>query len=208
MSKKPEMSKRPPVNPRVLGRVLKMLFRYYPVLVPVAIACILVSAVTAALPAIFMQQVIAAIEEAQLSGLSWSAAAGEIVPKVILLGVFYVISWVAIILQTQLMAVITQGFLYKLRRTMFDKMQDLSIRYFDTHKHGDIMSHYTNDIDALRDAVLQPLDDAGASCRRGGNGAGLQKDRRRLCQILYASAAYRRPCRGLCAGNDERPEGH
>ena len=157
MSKKPEMSKRPPVNPRVLGRVLKMLFRYYPVLVPVAIACILISAVTAALPAIFMQQVIAAIEAAQLSGLSWSAAAGEIVPKVILLGVFYVISWVAIILQTQLMAVITQGFLYKLRRTMFDKMQDLPIRYFDTHKHGDIMSHYTNDIDALRELVSQAM---------------------------------------------------
>ena len=75
----------------------------------------------------------------------------------ITLGIFYAISWVAIIAQTQLMAVITQGFLCKLRRTMFDKMQNLPIRYFDTHKHGDIMSHYTNDIDALRELVSQAL---------------------------------------------------
>ena len=142
---------------KVLGRVLSMLFKFYPVLVPIVIVCILVSAVTAALPAIFMQQVIAEIEVAQQSGSSWQLAAGNIVPKVVLLGVFYVISLCAIILQTQLMAVITQGFLCKLRRTLFDKMQNLPIRYFDTNKHGDIMSHYTNDIDALRELVSQAM---------------------------------------------------
>ncbi len=134
-----------------------MLFRFYPVLVPIVIVCILVSAVTAALPAVFMQQVIAEIEAAQASGITWQSAAEGIVPKVLLLGVFYVISLSAIILQTQLMAVITQGFLCKLRRTLFDKMQNLPIRYFDTNKHGDIMSRYTNDIDALRELVSQAM---------------------------------------------------
>ncbi len=157
MSKKQAMPPRPKASPKVLGRVLKMLFGYYPVLAPITVVCILISAVTAALPAVFMQQVIAAIEKAQLSGTPWSEAAGEIVSKVLLLATFYVISLVAIILQTQLMAIITQGFLCKLRRTMFDKMQGLPIRYFDTHKHGDIMSHYTNDIDALRELVSQAM---------------------------------------------------
>ena len=51
------------------------------------------------------------------------------------------------------MAKITQGFLDKLRREMFNGMQNLPIKYFDTHKHGDIMSYYTNDIDTLRELV-------------------------------------------------------
>ena len=157
MSKQANMPKRPKASPKVLGRVLKMLFRFYPVLVPITIVCILISAVTAALPAIFLQQVIASIEEAQLASLTWELAAEVIVPKVLLLAVFYSVSLVAIILQMQLMAVITQGFLCKLRREMFDKMQSLPIRYFDTHKHGDIMSHYTNDIDALRELVSQAM---------------------------------------------------
>ena len=154
---KPQIPKRPKPSAKVLGRVLKMLFSYYPVLVPITIVCILIASVTAALPPVFMQKVIESITTFQQSGTPWAEAAREIVPQVILLAVFYVISLLAIILQTQLMAVITQGFLCKLRRTMFDKMQNLPIRYFDTHKHGDIMSHYTNDIDALRELVSQAL---------------------------------------------------
>ena len=154
---KPQMQKRPKPSMRVLGRTMKMLFSYYPVLMPLTILCILISAVTALLPPVFMQQVIAEIEAAVKGAYGWDKASAIIIPKVILLGIFYVISWFAIVVQTQLMAVITQGFLCKLRRTMFDKMQDLPIRYFDTHKHGDIMSHYTNDIDALRELVSQAL---------------------------------------------------
>ena len=157
MSKKAVMPPRPKASPRVLLRVLKMLFRYYPVLLPITVFCILLSAVTAALPAIFMQQVIAAIEQAQLDSTPWTQAVSVILPKVVKLACFYAASFLAIILQTQLIAVITQGFLCKLRRTMFDRMQDLPIRYFDTHRHGDIMSHYTNDIDALRELVSQAL---------------------------------------------------
>ena len=58
---------------------------------------------------------------------------------------------------TQLMAYMTQGFLHKLRCEMFGGMQKLPIRYFDSHQHGDIMSHYTNDIDTLRQLVSQAL---------------------------------------------------
>ncbi len=140
----------------ILKRVLKMLFEFYPVLVPVAIVCILISAAASALPPIFMQQVIAAIEEWQVSG-DWAGASQVIVPKVLLLAGMYCFSIVAVVLHTQLMAIITQGFLSKMRCRMFDGMQNLPIKYFDTHKHGDIMSHYTNDIDTLRQLISQSL---------------------------------------------------
>ena len=140
----------------MLKRVLKMLFEFYPVLAPVAIVCILISAAASALPPIFMQQVIAAIETWQKSG-DWAGASQVIVPKVLTLGCMYCFSIVAVILQTQLMAIITQGFLSKMRCRMFDGMQNLPIKYFDTHKHGDIMSHYTNDIDTLRQLISQSL---------------------------------------------------
>ena len=67
------------------------------------------------------------------------------------------LSIIAVTVETQLSAVVTQGFLGKMRKTMFDRMQNLPIRYFDTHKHGDIMSYYTNDIDTLRQLIGQSL---------------------------------------------------
>ena len=154
---KSQMPKRPKPSMRVLGRTMKMLFSYYPVLMPVIVVCILIAAVTAALPPVFMQQIIAEIETAVENKTTWEEAAKVILPKITLLGAFYAVAWVLIALQTQLMAIVTQGFLCKMRRTLFDKMQSLPIRYFDTHKHGDIMSRYTNDIDALRELVSQAL---------------------------------------------------
>ena len=103
-----------------------------------------------------MQQVIAAIETWQQSG-DWAGESQEIVPKVVLLGGLYCFSIIAVVLQTQLMAIITQGFLSKMRCRMFDGMQNLPIKYFDTHKHGDIMSRYTNDIDTMRQMISQSL---------------------------------------------------
>ena len=139
-----------------LGRVLKLLFKYYPVLMPITIVCILFSATVSSIPAIFVQKVVAVIEQFVESG-NWEAASKEIIPMILLLVSLYVISIVLITVQTQLMAYITQGFLCKLRRAMFDGMQDLPISYFDQNSHGDIMSRYTNDIDTLRQLVSQSL---------------------------------------------------
>ena len=144
------------MNFGALKRVIKMLYGYYPKLLPIAIGCIIFAAITAALPAIFQQQVIAAIEDWYVSR-DWGSAKEIIIPKVIILAVFYALSLAAGILQTQLMAIITQGFLGKMRKTMFNGMQTLPIKYFDTNKHGDIMSYYTNDIDALRQLVSQSI---------------------------------------------------
>ena len=143
---------------RMLGRVVKLLFHYYPVLVPIAMCCILFSSVVSSIPSIFVQRVLAVVTHHLDAGsLDWAAAKAEIVPLVGVLITLYVVSIVVMTLQGQLMAYITQGFLSKLRCRMFDGMQDLPIKYFDTNKHGDIMSHYTNDIDTLRQLVSQSL---------------------------------------------------
>lgn len=156
MGSKGSRGKRPPMNMDVLKRLIKMLFGFYPVLVPITIGCIVIAAITASLPAIFQQQVLADIGDWYLTG-DWSAASKVILPKVAILLCIYIVAWIAIFAYTQLMAYITQGFLDKMRREMFDKMQNLPIRYFDTNKHGDIMSRYTNDIDTLRQLVSQAL---------------------------------------------------
>jgi ATP-binding cassette subfamily B protein len=58
---------------------------------------------------------------------------------------------------SRLAVVVSQGILKKIRDEMFEHMQSLPIRYFDTHTHGDIMSYYTNDADALRQMMSQAL---------------------------------------------------
>jgi ATP-binding cassette subfamily B protein len=135
-------------------RILKTLIGYYPALVPLTAFCILFSSLVAAVPDILLRRIIAVIETWQPSR-DWAAASKEILPQIVFLAVLYVISLAAVVLYTQLMAFITQGYLYKLRGSMFDGMQNLPIRYFDTHKHGDVMSYYTNDIDTLRQLVSQ-----------------------------------------------------
>ena len=147
---------RPKAKKGSLKRIIKLLIRSYPILIPIAAVCIIISSVTASLPAIFQQQVLSDIGEWVSTG-DWVSASKIILPKITILASLYFFSLCANICYTQLMAFITQGFLNKMRRAMFEKMQNLPIRYFDTNRHGDIMSHYTNDIDALRQLVSQAL---------------------------------------------------
>ena len=139
-----------------LGRVIRKLFSYYPRLAPLTVFCILFSAVVSAIPSVFVQRVLAVVENLYLTR-DWAAARPEIVRYLVILAALYLLSLIAVTVYTQIMAYMTQGFLDKLRREMFDGMQGLPLRYFDTHAHGDIMSHYTNDIDTLRQLVSQAL---------------------------------------------------
>lgn len=139
-----------------LGRLIKTLFEFYPVKMPIVLFCIIFSAVVSSIPAIFMQNVIAIVETSWKSG-DWDAVSGKVFYYVGMLLVFYILSILSAITYTQMMAGITQGFLKKLRVKMFNGMQDLPVRYFDTHNHGDIMSYYTNDIDTLRQMVSQSI---------------------------------------------------
>lgn len=137
-------------------RILKLLFKYYPGLIVVTIISILASAAAAAIPDVLIQKVIKLINIYDKTQ-NWVDAKNEILPLMIFLIIVYVIAISLNVLYTQLMADITQGFLSKLRIQMFNGMQNLPIKYFDTNKHGDIMSYYTNDIDAVRQLVSQSL---------------------------------------------------
>ena len=140
----------------VLRRLIRTLFEFYPVLLPVTLVCILINAIVSAVPSIFMQNIIAIVDETYRSG-DWASVSGRIFTFVGILVAMYVISLLAGFTYTQLMAVITQGSLKKMREKMFNHMQDLPIRYFDTNGRGDIMSYYTNDVDTLRQMISQSL---------------------------------------------------
>ena len=140
----------------VVRRLLRTIREFYPVMLPLTLVCIVVNAVVSSLPSIFMQNIIAVIEQSWQSG-DWSAAKGPILRFVAILASLYGVSLIAGLAFNQLMAIITQGTLKKLRCRMFDKMQGLPIKYFDANSHGDIMSHYTNDIDTLRQMISQSL---------------------------------------------------
>ncbi len=159
MSNNPAPSKKPRLDKakrKSIARVVKMLWQAYPVLVPLTACCILFSSLVSAAPSLFTQQIISAIEKWYVSG-DWTSAKAEIFPLIAVLIVLYVLSLISMFAYNQLMAYITQGFLNKMRKTMFNKMQNLPIKYFDTNRFGDIMSHYTNDIDTLRQLVSQAI---------------------------------------------------
>ena len=144
-------------EPRKKGlarRLLKTIYSFYPVLMPVIIVCILFNAIVSSVPSLFMQRVISVVEENWQTG-RWEDVSGQILHYVIILAVFYALSLLAAFLFNQLMAILTQGTLKKLRIKMFGGMQRLPVKYFDSNTHGDIMSHYTNDIDALRQMISQ-----------------------------------------------------
>ena len=156
MADKKFAGKRPKAKRGTFKRLIGTLIRFYPVLVPLTAVLIVFSAVVSSIPTLFMQKIIEVIEKWYTSG-DWASARVEIVPMVLQLGGFYLISILSVVAYTQMMAYITQGFLCKLRRAMFDGMQSLPVKFFDTHKHGDVMSYYTNDIDTLRQLVSQSL---------------------------------------------------
>ena len=139
-----------------LKRTIGKFFGYYPVLAPLTMLCILFSSVVSSIPSLFVQNVLSVVEKWVSSG-DWAAARGEVFHYIGILIVLYLLSLISMLTYTQLMVIMTQGFLHKLRQELFGEMQDLPIKYFDTHKHGDIMSYYTNDIDTLRQLVSHTL---------------------------------------------------
>ena len=149
-------NKKPAPKKGTLKRVLKHLFKFFPVMLPITIVCIIFNAVVGAMPALFMQKVIKLIDSSYKTGF-WSEVSSQILGLVLVLAILYILSILSNIIYHQLLAVITQGFLKKMREKMFNHMQTLPVKYFDTNNHGDIMSYYTNDIDTLRQLISQSI---------------------------------------------------
>ena len=140
---------------KVLGRLMKMVFKDYPVHMTVVAVCIVLSAAIGVAPAVYIETVTRCIEEGLLSG--WDAVSGKILSTILVMIVLYFANLILTTIHTQLMAHVTQGFLHNTRVRMFSTMQRLPISYFDQNNRGDIMSRYTNDTDTLRQVISQSL---------------------------------------------------
>ena len=141
--------------PNVIGRLIKLLFADYKKQLILVTVCLLVTAFASTIASIFMSYYITVIGDGLKNG--WDSIKARIFTAITIMLVIYAMGWVSSFLQTRTMAIVTQGFLNKMRKRMFDKMQSLPLRYFDTHPHGDIMSYYTNDIDTLRELISRTI---------------------------------------------------
>ncbi len=139
----------------VIKRLLKLYFSDYKASLTVVVVCIVLTALASTVASLFMNFYIDLINEGLASG--WDAISRRVYTAIALMLCIYAVGWVSSFLQTRIMAVTTQGFMNKMRKRMFDKMQSLPLRYFDTNAHGDIMSYYTNDIDTLRELISRTI---------------------------------------------------
>ena len=138
-----------------LSRLFKFLFKYYKTYLIIVAVCILLSAVAGTVSSLFLNQLILAIRDGIESG--YGAVSARLMQIICMMAGFYVVGVVSSFIYSRLMAIVTQGFLDKMRQNMFGNMQRLPIKYFDTHTHGDIMSYYTNDTDTLRQLISQSM---------------------------------------------------
>lgn len=154
----------------VMGRLLKMLFKYNKALLITVIVCIVISGITGVASSVFLEKVISRLTDGvkqMNSGVSysavWDSTFPELVKIFIAMGCVYGTGIISSFVYTRLMAILTQRFLYQVRGETFNKMQYYPIKFFDTHKTGDIMSCFTNDTDALRQLVSQSIPQLCAS---------------------------------------------
>ena len=139
----------------VLKRIMKILFKEYKLQMIAVAACIVMVSLASTIASLFMNKFINYIGEGLENGLD--SVSSKITIAVISMLCIYALGWLASFAYTRIMAVVTQSFLHSMRKKMFDKMQSFPLRYFDSNAHGDIMSHYTNDIDAIRELVSSTL---------------------------------------------------
>lgn len=139
-----------------LFRVMKEVFTAFPVLFPLVLVGIVVTAGISSIPSLFIQKIVSLLE-ARDPSVSWSVFSKQMMGLILILVGVDILSLILTAIYSLAMATITQGTLYQMRKKMFVKMQTLPLKYFDTEGHGDIMSYYTNDVDALRQMISQSL---------------------------------------------------
>ena len=145
-----------PVKKGTFGRLLKYIAGYYKGRLIVVAACIILSSISSVIATMFMQRL---IDECIVPGmtLGLDAVLQQLIQIIITMASIYLIGIISSFIWTRIMATVTQGTLMHFRDDMYDRMESLPIKYFDTHAHGDIMSTYTNDTDATRQLIGQSL---------------------------------------------------
>lgn len=149
------------VKKGTMSRLIKYVFKYYKGSLIAVFICILLSSVGGLVSTVFMQQLVDEVITPGVQAGGGSEGLKVVMPKliglIVMMSSIYVVALLASFIYNRIMAVVTQGVLNHFREDMFNKMESLPIKYFDTHAHGDIMSTYTNDTDAARQLVGQSL---------------------------------------------------
>ena len=138
-----------------LARLLRFLWQDYKLSLSIAFVLIVVASLATVNLTASIQSLVDVYVQPMLK--SGSHDFGPLLRFLTSVAVFCLIGVIANYVSSLLMATISQDSLRSLRNQLFARMQKLPVRYFDTHQHGDIMSIYTNDIDALRQAVEQSI---------------------------------------------------
>ena len=141
---------------KILGRLFRYMAHYYKWELLLVIVCIAVTAVAGISSSVFLEILVDDVIQPGIAG-GFDYVADTLYTIAGIMAGIYAAGILCSFVYTRLMAVVTQGFLKHVREDMFDKMQTLPVRYFDTHTHGDIMSYSTNDVDALRQLISQSV---------------------------------------------------
>lgn len=152
MGKKISMNKN---QSKTLKRLFGVIMKEYKFRFILVFLCIVVTAVVSALSGKF----VGSIFDDYITPLLNSAVPdySELLGAIVKMAIIFLFGIGATLLQSLLMLFITQGIMKDVRDNLFSHMQTLPVKYFDTHTHGDIMSHYTNDTDTLRQMISQSI---------------------------------------------------
>lgn len=146
---------------KTLKRLLSYIFRKYKFRYVIVLAAIAVSSIVQVIGTMFMKQLIDDYILPMVNGTVKTFV--PLISALTTMACIYLIGILCTYLYNMLMMYISQGVLKSIRDEMFEHMQTLPIKYFDTHQHGDIMSCYTNDTDTLRQVVSQSIPQLFAS---------------------------------------------
>ena len=142
-------------NASATWRMIRQLFRDYPGKLTVVIICITINSLVNVLPAVYIETLTSYVVDGLNSG--WAAVLPSIIRSIVIMVLLYLLGLACSTTYTQIMARVTPGFMHKTRMRMFNAMQDLPVKFFDSNNHGDIMSYYTNDTDTLRQMISQSI---------------------------------------------------
>lgn len=139
-----------------LKRLAGYLFSHYKIYLTIVTICIVISACASVVQTAFLQRLIDnCITPGVENGME--TVVDQLAVTLVMMAAVYILGVAGAFIYTRLMAIVTQGTLRHMRIDMFNKMQTFPIQYFDTHPHGDIMSTYTNDTDAIRQMIGQSI---------------------------------------------------
>ncbi len=144
---------------RILARLFSVLFQSYGPQLILVVCCIIASVFASIQGTLFTKTLI----DSYITPLMEESAAGvtpdygPLLAAMLRVACFYGLGVVAAYVQSMTMMYVSQGTLSRLRKMLFEHMEKLPVKYFDTHAHGDIMSIYTNDIDTLRQMISQSI---------------------------------------------------